>query len=503
MSTEERTRERHGRRRSLAVASALAAVLLAGGGGAYWATTVSDDDPGRTDGAGSGGAPPPLALDGFGEGGGPGASNGIAPGEPDPNGSRYEAGGALPDGPDEAPVYRATGSVTAAEVAALGRALDVAGTPRLRGGTWRLGGTPDGSGPSLEVTGKAPGTWTYARYAPSATGKKCPGAAGCAGGVGSGDERDAVSGAAARKAAAPVLDALGQRSAKLDASQVMGATRVVNADPEVGGLPTYGWSTGIQVGADGQVVGGSGQLKAPVEGVTYPTVGARETLRNMNGGSAGGRVPADACASAVPLDGDSPAAGGGPGCTPSSQRPPASTTVRVTGARFGLAAYATGGEQALVPSWLFTVERPGAGRPMTVTHPAVAPKYLTAPGSSTAPPQPSASDSASGSAPGSEVRDVRVQGYRADASGKKLTLHFTGGVCATYRASADESGKAVTVRVTGTQRKGTVCVKMAKFYTLPVTLDAPLDGRKVVSTAGAAVPAAEKNQPGGGPAPRD
>ncbi|WP_353942125.1 hypothetical protein ABII15_11080 [Streptomyces sp. HUAS MG91] len=498
MSTEERTRDRRGRRRTPAVASALAAVLLAGGGGAYWATSVSGDGSGgRADGAGGGGTPPPLALDGYGEGGTPGTSNGIAPGEPDPNGSRYEASGDLPAGPDEAAVYRAKGAVTADDVRALAKALDVAGTPRLQAGTWRIGPAPDGSGPSLEVTGKAPGTWTYARYAPSASGKKCPAGAACAGGAGSGSERDAVSEAAARKAAAPVLKALGQDTAKLDASQLMGATRVVNADPEVGGLPTYGWTTGIQIGADGQVVGGSGHVKTPAEGATYPTIGARETLKRMNGAAAGGRVPADACASAVPLD-------GGSGCTPSSPRPPASTTVDVTEAVFGLAVYAAGGEQLLVPSWLFTVERPGAGRPTTVTHPAVAPKYLVAPGSSTAAPQPSVS--ASGSAPGgqgSEVRDVRVQGYRADSSGKTLTLHFTGGVCATYKAVADESGKTVTVRVTGTQKKGAVCIAMAKFYTLPVALDAPLDGRKVVGTDGSTVAPAERNQPGSGPAPRD
>ncbi len=70
---------------------------------------------------------------------------------------------------------------------------------------------------------------------------------------------------AAKKAAVPVLKALGQDDAKLDASELMGAVRVVNADPKVGGLPTYGWTTGVQVGPDGQVVGGNGQLKTPVE----------------------------------------------------------------------------------------------------------------------------------------------------------------------------------------------------------------------------------------------
>ncbi|MYW66170.1 hypothetical protein GTY65_19245 [Streptomyces sp. SID8379] len=502
----------------MAVASALAAVLLAGGGGAYLATSASGGDgEDRASGPGSDGTPPPLALDGYGEGGTPGNSNGIAPGEPDPNGSRYEATGSLPDGPDEAPVYRAEGEVSAADVTELGKALDVGGTPRLQGGTWRLGPAPDGSGPSLQVNRKAPGSWTYARYAPSAKGQKCPGDTKCADPEGGGSEKDAVSEAAAKKAAAPLLKALGQDDAKLDASQLMGATRVVNADPEVGGLPTYGWSTGIQVGADGQVVGGSGLLKAPVKGDTYPTIGAKKTLERMNGAAAGGRVPsADACASPAPLDGDSrsdspgdsPAGKGAPGCTPSSPRPPASSTVAVTEATFGLAAYYVGGEQALVPSWLFEVKPSGADDVFTVTHPAVAPEFLAAPGSSTAsaePPAPSPRPSTSSPGdPGTDSRRVPVEGYRADSSGKTLTLHFTGGVCATYAASADESGKTVTVRVTSTEKKGTVCIQMAKFFTLPVTLDAPLDGRKVVGADGTEVPVAEKNGPGGvEPAPRD
>ncbi|MBO1333331.1 hypothetical protein [Streptomyces sp. VRA16 Mangrove soil] len=508
MSTEEQTQDRHRRRRTLAVASALAAVLLAGGGGAYLATSASGEkSPAEP---GGGGTPPPLALDGYGEGGTPGATNGIAPGEPDPNGSRYEAKGSLPDGPDAAPVFRAQGTVTADEVTALGKALDVSGTPRLQGGTWRLGPTPDGSGPSLQVNEKAPGTWTYARYAPSASGQKCPSDTKCADPVGSGSEQDAVSEAAAKKAAAPVLKALGQDDAKIDASQLMGATRVVNADPRIGGLPTYGWSTGIQVGPDGHVTGASGPLKAPVKGDTYPTIGARRTLDRMNSAEAGGRVPSsDACASAAPLDGGSPAVADGSGCTASSPRPPASSTVAVTGATFGLAAYYTGGEQALVPSWLFEVKPAGADKAFTVTHPAVAPEFLVAPGSSTASPKPSApsprpSTSAPGE-PGTEIRDMRVEGYRVDASGKKLTLHFTGGVCAKYTASAEESGSTVTVRVTGAQKKGTVCIELAKFFTLPVTLHDPLDGRKVVGTDGKTVPVAEQNRPGGGSgtAPRD
>ncbi|WP_338695792.1 hypothetical protein V2W30_11110 [Streptomyces sp. Q6] len=440
---------------------------------------------------------PPLALDGYGEGGGPGTTNGIAPGEPDPNGTRYRAGGDLPDGPDEAPVYRPEGQVGAAEVSALAEALGVEGTPRLRDGAWRLDPAQDGSGPSLQVNRKAPGTWTYSRLAPS-SGDKCTGVAKCPDApVGSGSEDDAVSAAVAKKAAAPILKALGQDDAKLDTDQLMGATRVVNADPKVGGLPTYGWSTGIQVGPDGQVTGGSGQLKAPVKSDVYPVVGAKETIGQLNSAASGDRgVSAGDCASAVPLDGERTQ---GNGCTPSSPRPPASSTVTVDKATFGLAAYYTQGRQALVPAWLFEVKPTGADSVFTVTHPAVDPKYLVAPSSAAPgdepPTQPSPRPSTSAGDPGTRTREVRVEGY--SGSGRTLTLHFTGGVCATYAARADESGGRVTVTVTSTEKKGTVCIELAKFYTLPVTLDAPLGERKVVDADGHEVPAAQKNRPGG------
>ncbi|MFI0236600.1 hypothetical protein [Streptomyces sp. NPDC016845] len=505
MSTEEQTRDRHPRRRTLAVASVAAAVLLAGGGGAYLAahnTSGGGGDP-RTGGAGGDGTPPPLALDGYAQGGSPGTTNGIAPGEPDPNGTRYRASGDLPEGPGEAPVHRAEGQVTAAEVAALAKALDVGGKPELHGGAWRLGPAKDGSGPSLQVNREAPGTWTYARYAPSA-GNKCAGGTKCADPATGGSAKDAVSEAEAKKSAAPVLKTLGEDDAKLDATQLMGATRVVNADPVIGGLPTYGWSTGIQIGPDGQVSGGSGQLKTPVEGATYPTIGAKETIERLNSSAAGDRAEVGGCASAVPLDGTSAEPGQsrqGAGCDPSSPRPPASTTVAVTKATFGLAAHYVEGKQALVPSWLLQVEPAGQAKAFTVTHPAVEPKFLVAPSTATPPSStPSASASAS---TGSQTGDVRVQGYRAD--GRRLTLHFSGGVCATYAASVRESGDEVAVRVTSTEKKGTVCVEMAKFYTLPVTLDAPLGDREVVREKGGTVPLAEKNGPGGAapPAPRD
>ncbi|MGQ4445828.1 hypothetical protein ACN6LI_004648, partial [Streptomyces violaceoruber] len=97
--------------------------------------------------------------------------------------------------------------------------------------------------------------------------------------------------------------------AKLDASQVMGAGRAVNAEPEVGGLPTYGWTTGIVVGAQGEVIGGSGRMKAPVKGDAYPVLNAEETLALLNAPGAGSGADAGGvggvggiggCASPVP-----------------------------------------------------------------------------------------------------------------------------------------------------------------------------------------------------------
>lgn len=459
----------------VAVASVAAAVLLVGGGGAYLATTASDSaGHGTTGSPGGDGTPPPLALDGSTESGGTG---GVAPGEPNPYGSVYRADGTLPDGPGSAPVYTAKGTVTAAEVGRLAKALGLSGTPRLVGDTWKSGGAEDGSGPSLQVNRQAPGTWTFSRYAPGTD--NCKGAV-CTSDPGSPGSH-AVGEAAAKKAAAPVLKALGQDDAKLDASGLMGALRLVNADPEVGGLPTYGWTTVVQVNKEGRVVGGNGLLKAPERGDTYPVVGARRTLDLMNGSGAGSasggaRSGPGGCASAVPLkDRDE-----GP-CAASTALPPREP-VTVEKAVFGLASHFVDGHQTLVPSWLFEVRPKGAAASLTVTHPAVDPRYLAAPGSGGA-TTPTPSPRPSGK---QGPRDVRVQGYTAE--GRDLTVSFTGGVCADYSASASEGAGEVRVKVTEKPWQGKVCIMIAKVYEKTVRLDRPLGDRKVVGTDGRAIP---------------
>ncbi|MEU2969918.1 hypothetical protein ABZ687_33705 [Streptomyces ardesiacus] len=472
------------RPRAVAVASVAAAVLVMGGGGAYLATSAAGDDTdGGTASGASGpsgdGTPPPLTLDDHAGTSGEGGSPGIAPGEPDPYGVTYRADGPLPEGPGSAPVYRAEGGVTEAEVARLARALGLEGAPRVQGGAWRVGNAKDGSGPLLTVDRQAPGTWTFHRYAPRTD--DCGKGAECKAPSADGTP---VGEAAAKKAAAPVLKALGQDDAKLDASQVMGARRAVNAAPEVGGLPTYGWTTGIVVDAWGEVVGGSGRVKAPVKGDTYPVLGAEETLARLNAPGAGagtGRAGGiGGCARPVPhQDGaDMPCAL--PTGAPDSPGTRGKRTATVEDAVFGLAAHPVRGRQTLVPSWLFEVRTPGTDDAVTVTYPAVDPAFLT-----TAPPASPAPSGEPDAKPG-KPRDVGVSGYTAE--GDELTVHFTGGVCSDYDAKARESGGKVTVEVTETPHPDKVCILIAKEYERTVRLDKPLGDRTVVDSHGESVP---------------
>ncbi|MFE7861245.1 hypothetical protein [Streptomyces sp. NPDC057403] len=467
---------RPSRRRSPAlVASVAAAVLLVGGGGAYLAASASGGSGGRTGSgaSGDGTPPPPLALDGYGDSG----SNGIAPGEPNPYGTTYKVVGSLPGGPDSAPVYRAGGEVTKEEVARLAKALGLDGAPVAQGQAWRVGPAKDPSGPGLVVDRQAPGTWTFHRYA--AGTDDCRDVAVC--------HKDpanpavgTVSEAAAKKAAAPVLKAAGQDDAKVDASQVMGAQRMVNADPVVGGLPTYGWTTALTVGAQGEVVGGSGRLKAPEQGDTYPVLGARRTLELMNAAPVTDhRMGIGGCASPVPLKDrlEAPCGETAPGATAT----PAKPTATVEKAVFGLAAHTVAGRPALVPSWLFEVRAAGAADAFTVTYPAIDPKYLGSGATSGGP------TSSSASAP--DTRDVKVEGYIAED--RTLTVSFTGGVCGDYAATASESPEKVTVTVTETPYKNKVCIMIAKEMVRTVQLKEPLGDRKVVGSDGREIPQAK------------
>ncbi|MGX1269494.1 hypothetical protein [Streptomyces phaeoluteigriseus] len=457
------------RRSSVLVASVAAAVLVVGGGGAYLAASAGGgSDAGAGAPSSGGGTPPALVLDDH-----PPASdggNGIAPGEPNPYGVVYRADGPLPDGPASAPVYWAKGEVTRAEVARLAGALGVEGTPVSEDRAWKVGSGKDGSGPVLRVEKGAPGLWTFSRYAPG-TDDCGSGSAVCAP-EGTASSVAPVSEAAAKKAAAPVLKAVGQDDAKIDASQVMGARRIVNADAEVGGLPTYGWTTGVTVSAQGEIVGGNGQVKAPARGETYPVLGAQETLDRMNAApGADQRMGIGGCATPVPAQDrlESP-------CE-ASTGVPKKETLTVEDAVFGLAPHASGGRQVLVPSWLFSVRAAGAGDDYTVTHPAVEPEFLSAPPAATPSEAPTS---------GTETREVTVEGYTAE--GSELVVGFTGGVCSDYTAKAVESEGRVKVTVTEKPWPDAICIKIAKFFHRTVQLDEPLGDRTVVGADGKQVP---------------
>ncbi|MFD4955920.1 hypothetical protein [Streptomyces sp. NPDC058451] len=459
-------------RSPVVIASVAAAVLLVGGGGAVLAA----DPGGHTAASGGHGTPRPLVLDGY-TAPGSGGTNGIAPGEPNPYGTTYRVAGPLPDGPGSAPVYRARGEVTRDEVARLAEALGVDGTPVADAEAWRVGSGKDGSGPALRVERKAPGAWTFSRIA--------PGSDDCKGALcmhhPADPSADPVNTAAALKAAAPVLKALGQDDAKADATQTMGDLRVVNADPRIGGLPTYGWTTGLNIDRQGEVVGGSGQLKAPVKGDTYPVLSARKTLDLMNRvPRAGHRMGIGGCATPVPHKDRLEAPCG------EADSPAPDNAVTIGKAVFGLAAHSSGGQQTLVPSWLFEVKAPaGQDAGSTVAYPAVEPEYLT----STPPPsgQPQRTSPAPRGSDGAPVtHTVTVTGYRTE--GEELTVRFEGGVCADYRASARESSGRVTVTVTETAWPDTVCIMIAEEYQRTVHLDRPLGDREVVGPDGQAIP---------------
>ncbi|MGW0363141.1 hypothetical protein [Streptomyces sp. NPDC002990] len=480
MTSEQPDTSRGTRRRpAWAVGSIAAAVLLAGGGGAYWASTAHGDGAsGSRTGDTTASAPRAAGIP---------TGPGIAPGEPDPSGGGvvYRAAAPLPEGPAKAPAFTASGEVTPAEVTRLATALGIAGAPRQSGDVWLAGEAADGSGPRLTVTLKAPGTWNFQRY--QGTGQGSGNGAGddcvrgkdtCgpatlphgADGAGAGAGKP-VSEEAAKAAAAPVLIAAGQEGAELDARLTQGAVRVVSADPVIGGLPTQGWTTKVSVGADAQVVAGSGELKAPVRGAEQPVVGAVEALARLNAASGGsdGAAPAPSgCASSVPLEPDATAtAPGAVPCDPEPRpmKPPRTETVR--GAVLGLAAGTLEGARGLVPAWLFEVAGKDGGPGHTVAQPAAAEQESPGP------------------------TDGRtVPGFSYAAGDRKLTVHFWGSVCSSYALEAREQAASVLVKIIDTPHKpGQACIMLAQEMSVSATLQQPLGERKVLdATTGKPLP---------------
>ncbi|MDQ1713396.1 MAG: hypothetical protein QOE45_2846 [Frankiaceae bacterium] len=110
----------------------------------------------------------------------------------------------------------------------------------------------------------------------------------------------------ARNAAAPVLAALGLGSAPVTVQDGWG-TRTVVAAPVVGGLPTSGYETRLDVDVHGDITSGNGFLGTPEAAATYPLLDPRASVER--GGPYGVAVdmmapclptPAGTCASASP-----------------------------------------------------------------------------------------------------------------------------------------------------------------------------------------------------------
>lgn len=505
MSADHTPEPARPRRRGLTAASVALAVLLAGGGGAYWAAGGTGDGA-SPEAARDGSArrPAPLVLDGYGAPAAAPAERGIAPGEPAPDGGPlYKAAGPLPEGPETAPAYRSVADVDRRAVAALAEALEVPGTVREEDGAWTAGGGDRGQGRSLRVD-SATGAWTFTAAVPLRAG--------------------GVSEEEARRAAEPVVEALGLEGAAMDAGTERDGLRIVRVDPRQDGLPVHGRTTEVGVGHGGALAGGSGRLAGleRTDGkAEYPVVDAARALAALNGrsGRTGPQVlcaepaegkpgpgrpeparpGADGPDAVPPADGD-PGVPGGAGspepCGPGGGR----GTLEVTGAEFGLSAYRSQGRDLLVPSWLFEVAGPD-GRQRTVAHPAVEPEYL-APSS----PGDGDGDDASTSSPAepggpSAGRPVRTATH-VDEYGegdRTLTVHFWGGVCDDHTATAEESGESVTVRITGKPRDPDgVCVMIAEEMTAEVELDRPVGDRRLLDEEGEPLPEGRPAEGAGG-----
>jgi hypothetical protein len=567
--------ERHGqddrpaRRSRWAVVAVAAAVLLTAGGGAYWASSADSGGAGR-------GGPAPLRLDGarlslaVGEDAKPVASGG----------STYRLTGTLPGGPASAAVWRPAGTVSKDQAKRLAAVLGVPGAVGTEQGSWRVG-SEDG-GPGLLVSKEAPGAWSYARVshgtgqtatsvpddvpASSPAGSPAsPPAAGNGSGPAAGDgtasSDDAVapveggsparaggSGTPpvpeqqARAAVAPVLDGLGLSGARVDASETVGALRLVTADPVVGGLPTHGWATTFQIDSGGTLTMGYGRLAELSEGDTYPVVSARQAFEDL-GSPAEGQPDHGLTSCVVPMPrpmpqhevAPAPGVTGAPGATsdpadpgdPGDPGDPDSKDtlrhdlpcvagnghpVEVRGATFGLAPQFVSGTQTLVPAWLFDTAQAGVSRTRVEPVVAVDPAYIdrssgggehsgpgVPSGTSTGAPGSAGSATAQPGGPGSPEagadpadpvnpadpqapRPVRLTGYWT--SGTDLTVSFWGGVCSTYSASVTEQDGKVLVLVTDRPDPSQqVCPAIAKRFTRTVRLKAPLGTGVVVDAS--------------------
>ncbi|MEU9606762.1 hypothetical protein [Streptomyces sp. NPDC048057] len=487
-NTDDTQRE-GARRRSPWLISLVAAVLVAGAGGGAYLVAADSGRGGGTEGASRthGGDLPKLPVH----------QTVPPPGTEGAVGGLLELSadaGELPEGPTEAAAYRVRTAPTLQDVTALARALGLTDAPRKAADSWLVGAEENAP---LRVELTAPGQWTYSAAGVRKGSDDCGKGLTCAGSVAppQGLTIDPVGEKRAEAAAAPLLKAVGQQDAAVDAGETLGASRTVVADPLVGGVPTYGWSTRVEVGADGGVTSASGWLSRPAKGERYPLLTAAAALEQANERNGVAPVPKDGrkcgpqtqgppdagnpcdvsvCATSMPLAGK----GGRAGCPPAQFAPP--QRLAVQDAVLGLSAVRQPGGADLVPTWLFDVAPEGARKPVsTLPYVAVQPQHLTTAGLA-----PGASQEPVEQPPKDPKGSSLVQSYRTDHDGRTVTVTFIGGVCSPYTARAVEKGDEVRVSVTaGAQEPGRVCIQVAKEQTAQVALARPLGDRKVVDEA--------------------
>lgn len=329
------------------------------------------------------GAPPPVlhlaagsanttadtaAVPGVAEGKGGGGST---------TGSGYVLQASLPAEPTSAPVYRPSKPDQAA-VQRLATALGVTDPVVAANGGYT-------AGPRLRVD--ANGMWSYGPSCPDAA-SDCSvgyavdqssvaiGASGSASGYDPGTvDASAAPGpptkptavppdeppvapspypvtddATARRAAAPVLDALDLPSGTTTVSY-----GYVSADPVIDGLRVAGATTGISVAVEGTISYAFGYLLPTTRGATYPLITAKEAFDQLPPRA----VPAIACA-----------------VRPGTPVPcPTFPPPVVTKVELGLSLAADDKGPLLVPAWLFTIKDDTEPTPVI----AVEAKYIGTP----------------------------------------------------------------------------------------------------------------------------
>lgn len=328
------------------VVVAVAVAVLAVGGGTYLAVAPGSDRGGPAAEVTLPAAAPSAFRPSGPWTGAPRATAFPAEPAPAPPGT-YRLAGPLPrHGPATAASYRPAGTADLHGVQRLAAALGLKGPVRQDPGAWRVG-SASGTGPALIVSTDPQATWSYASN----------------GGAPSDPAGAPVSEQRARDAAAPLLAVLGLTSARIDASHTGGASRTVTADPVVGGLPTYGWDTGVSVGPDGRVSTAHGHLATLAKSGTEHVVSAAQAFKELPGPRLM-HPGARACA-----------AGDGADTAPPRTLPcaaPRPVGVDITGAEFGLTlTYASGGPR-LAPAWLFTAAPRTGGPPYVLPQPAAA-----------------------------------------------------------------------------------------------------------------------------------